>query len=79
MKITIEVPMKQVDSSAIKEIGHIQDKLVVKFNSDDVYIYDNVKKELYEELLKAESKGKFFHKNIKKADYTFTKLSIIYH
>lgn len=38
--------------------------LYVQFIHGAVYAYYGVAKEMYEEFLKAESKGKFFHANI---------------
>ena len=54
-----------VESSNIKHIGHEHDVLYIKFKSGDVYSYDEVPPEVYEQLVTAESVGQAFHKLIK--------------
>lgn len=55
-----------VISSNVNRIGYdrTSKNLVVKFNSDQVYIYSNVPREIYTGLRKAESVGVFLHENI---------------
>jgi len=64
-----------VNSSNIKQIGYEEDFYIslnrktsvlrVVFTSGMVYDYYQVPKYLHVGLMKAESKGKFFHENIK--------------
>lgn len=60
----------QVDSSNLKAVLFIpgerkRGRLFVKFNKDQIYFYEEVPKSQYTALLKSESKGKYFHQNIK--------------
>lgn len=78
MKIT-----KVENSSNISAIGYDEVKislssnivniLRIYFKNGLIYDYYNVPNEVYEEFLKSESKGTFFHKNINKK-YTFLKV-----
>jgi hypothetical protein len=66
----------EVDSSMISKVFYNQKTscLFVVFKNGSIYSYMNVPKFLYEELLSAESVGKFFSEYIKKV-FTFIKLS----
>ena len=66
----------KVDSSNILAIGYSEKdrELVIDFKGGTTYFYGGVDKGTYEELLNAESKGKYFHKNIK-GNYEFNKKS----
>ena len=50
-----------VESSNIKSIGYENDILEIEFFPASVYQYTDVSKDLYESMMKAPSKGKFFH------------------
>lgn len=65
----------QVSSSNIRSFGYDTDNqiLEIEFNSGAVYQYANVPNGEYEGLLNADSKGKYFHANIKNR-YSFVKL-----
>jgi len=56
-----------VKSSNINAIGYDEGKgvLEVWFKNRRAYVFFNVKKQTYEDFLKAESKGKFFYANIR--------------
>lgn len=54
-----------VESSNIDAIGWENNVLRVLFKSGNSFDYLNVSKEIFEEMLKAESKGSFFHRKIK--------------
>jgi hypothetical protein len=71
--VSIQVEMKKVNSSNIQAIGYKDwnQELYVQYNSG-TYIYHEVELELYERLMKAESKGRFLNENIKNK-YKFTK------
>lgn len=62
----------KVQSSNVKAVGWEKEVLFVQYNNG-IYTYDKVNKETYEELLKAESKGKYLNENIKNK-YEFKKL-----
>ncbi len=53
---------KPIDSSAIASVGYSPDReeLEVEFTSGNVYQYFDVPREVYEDLLQARSKGRFF-------------------
>lgn len=59
--------MTPVISSNIQAVGYDQEKkqLHVQFNGGAVYIYAEVPKEVFDELMAAESKGKFINSQIK--------------
>ena len=57
--------LTEVVSSNIKKVGYNENNLIVEYLSGAKYSYENVPKELYEELLKAESKGSFMNSKIK--------------
>ena len=57
--------LNEVVSSNIKSVGYEDDNLYVQYNSGAVYRYKNVPKELYENLVKAESKGRFINSEVK--------------
>lgn len=65
--MSVAVKMTKVNSSNIAAIGYneVKQTLVVLFHSGTTYTYIPVLKETYEEFLKAESIGKYFHSNIK--------------
>lgn len=57
----------KVDSSAIKEIGYSPKSRVmsITFQSGGTYYYDEVPSWQFERLMRANSVGKYYHKNIK--------------
>lgn len=62
----------EVKSSNIKRVG-LQEglkpdtrcQLWVEFHNDSVYVYRFITKETFQELIKAESVGSYFHQNIR--------------
>ena len=54
----------KVQSSMISEINYGEKRLTVVFNNGSEYVYEGVPVNIYEDFSKAESKGKYFHKNI---------------
>lgn len=66
---------KNVHSSNLKSIGYNEDKkiLEVEFNSGGVYQYNNVPKNIFEELMTASSHGKYFNQMIKEI-YSWNKI-----
>lgn len=62
-----ESNMVPVDSSCILAVGHIDDKLIVKFVRTGTYVYDSGSARLLDQLLAAPSKGKFLNAVLKPA------------
>ncbi len=64
-----------VNSSIIVDIGYDPNTMTLElsFTQGTVYQYFDVPEALYSELLRADSKGKYFHANIKDA-YRYAKL-----
>lgn len=64
-----------VTSSNIHAIGYDPDSqtLEIEFNSGAVYDYSDVPQSEYDGFIGADSKGKYFHANIKNR-YSFMKL-----
>lgn len=54
-----------VESSNIKAIGYEDDMVDIQFHNGGTYRYYNVPAEVYVKLYNSESKGRFFHKEIK--------------
>ena len=57
--------LNEVLSSNIGKVGYDNNDLIVEYLSGATYKYKNVPKELYENLLTAESKGRFVNSEIK--------------
>ena len=66
-EILATTPLQAVESSNLLEVGYNEEnkKLFVKFNSGWVYGYHEVEPGVFDQLLSADSKGKFFNANIK--------------
>jgi len=71
----VDMPWTPVQSSNLAAVRYTADEkwLDVQFHSDRPYRYNNVPLTVFEELLEAESKGKFFNAVIKNK-YTFVEL-----
>lgn len=74
MSVMLSV-MMQVKSSNILEIGYneTQQKLVVRFMSNKLYVYEAVPVTVYKDFLYATSLGQYFGLNIKN-NYTTTEI-----
>lgn len=72
---TAPVDMVPVSSSNIDSIGYDTDrqKLYVKFIGSGTYEYSSVPEYVYNDLLNADSVGKYFHANIRKT-YSYQKI-----
>lgn len=59
--------MNKVQSSNIAEVDYSAEsqELFIKFTNGATYKYEEVPSRVYSDFLKAESKGKFFHSNIR--------------
>lgn len=60
-----DVIFEPVKSSQLKEIGHRDDVLYVRFKNNKMYTYSPVSVEKFEEFKAAESIGTYFHINFK--------------
>lgn len=67
VKMNTGVEMMPIESSNIEGAGYNNKtkQLWVAFKGNKVYRYDLVPRKLFEELLQAESKGKYLNENIK--------------
>lgn len=67
--------MVDVVSSNIKAIGfdELKNELTVEFNSGSKYVYESVPVSIYETFLEAESKGKYFHRNVRNV-YSYSRV-----
>ena len=65
-----------VESSNLVSVAYDVDEkiLEIEFHTGGIYQYKGVPKSVYEGLMSAESKGKYFHKNIKNSGYPYTKV-----
>ena len=67
--------LEKVESTMIDSVGYnakAQELTVVFTGTGETYVYKNVPEKAYKALMKAESKGKYFTKNIKNK-YEFIK------
>jgi len=64
-----------VKSSNLNSVGYdsTNNILEIQFNSGSIYQYFNVPNSIYMDLMKAASKGGYFHKNIKER-YKFERI-----
>lgn len=65
-----------VQSSNISSLGYdpAASTLEIEFHHGGVYQYYGVPSQVHEGLMKAESKGSYFHHNIKMAGYPYKKV-----
>ena len=72
VKIMDRIP---VSSSNIADIGYDPSAMILEigFRSGSVYQYFDVPQAVYEEFMRAESKGRFFHAHIEN-NYRYIKL-----
>lgn len=68
---------QSVESSNLRSVGYDEFLLVLEteFNSGAVYRYYGVPAEVHDELINAESVGKYFNANVK-SKYNFLKVEI---
>jgi len=59
--------MQPVESSNVAEIGHDPEtqKLHIRFKDGSLHEYSDVPAETHEELMMADSKGRYVHENLK--------------
>ena len=58
------IPLTPVDSSQIEAVGYEPGKLWVKFKRGGTYVYKDVPLGVFQELLTADSKGKFLKDSV---------------
>ena len=65
-----------VQSSNLASVGYDSDNMVleIEFLKGGIYQYSNVAEQIYNDLINASSKGKYFDQNIKKAGYPYTRV-----
>ena len=65
-----------VQSSNIASVGYdlSSSTLEIEFESGGIYQYSGVPQDVYKGLMSAESKGKYFHQNIKNGGYPYNKI-----
>jgi hypothetical protein len=69
---------KKVESSNLDEVAYDKKSkaLRVKFKNQDLYEFEPISKEVYKELMEAESIGSYFNKNIRgKSDINTYKIT----
>lgn len=66
-----------VQSSDLASVGYDAETLTleVEFNSGSIYQYSGVPLDIYEGLMSAGSKGRFFNQFIKKGGYPYARTS----
>ena len=69
----MDIEMISVNSSNVVAIGYRKNKLYVDYRRGS-YVYNNVPKEVYDGLLKAESKGKYMNSEVK-GKYIYERLA----
>jgi len=69
--------LKNVVSSNIAQIGHepSENKLIVRFKSGAYYQYDGVSEQVYNNMITAQSVGKYFQTYIKNV-YPYKKIDV---
>ena len=70
------IEMIHVESSNLKAVGYDETHqiLYIEFKKSGTYQYLGVDRNIYDGLLCADSKGKFFNQMIKKAGYHYSKV-----
>jgi hypothetical protein len=65
-----------VESSNLASVGYDPESAVleVEFKSGGIYEYSGVPQSVYDGLINAESKGKYFHQYIKNTGYPYSKI-----
>lgn len=57
--------MNSVKSTSISEVGYRRRTLKVQFNNGRIYEFRKVPRATYDQLLKSDSKGEFFNREIR--------------
>lgn len=67
---------QSVTSTDINSVGYdVENQILeIEFHNGGIYQYFGVSGNIYEELMGADSKGKYFNMHVKKSGYSFSKL-----
>lgn len=65
-----------VESSSLSSVGYDSENAIleIEFKSGGIYQYSGVPQDVYDGLMNAESKGKYFHQYIKNSGYPYSKV-----
>lgn len=65
-----------VKSSNLHSVGYDSSNqiLEIEFNSGGIYQYSQVPEDIYNSLMNADSKGRYFIQNIKNAGFSYSKI-----
>ena len=65
-----------VESSNLASVGYDPESAVleIEFKSGGIYEYSGVPQSVYDDLMNAASKGKYFHRYIKNSGYPYSKI-----
>jgi hypothetical protein len=65
-----------VTSSSLISVGYDpqSEVLEIEFHSGGIYQYSGVPQSVYDGMMIADSKGKYFHRNVKNAGYSCSKV-----
>lgn len=65
-----------VGSSNLASVGYEVETstLEIEFHNGGIYQYSGVPENIYQGLMDAASKGRYFHQNIKNAGYPYSKI-----
>jgi len=65
-----------VESSNLSSVGYNSESAVleIEFKSGGIYQYSGVPQDVYDGLINAASKGKYFHRYIKNSGYPYSKV-----
>lgn len=76
-KVNCDYPLQKVESSLIAAIGYDEENqlLYIQFHGNSVYVYYGVVNYVYDGLMKANSKGKYFREYIRNGGYKYTRLT----
>lgn len=61
----MNIKMNAVTSTSISEIGYKYRTMKVKFNNGKMYEFKKVPRAMFDEFVKAMSKGKFFNEKVR--------------
>lgn len=64
----IQLRAEDVESQMINSVVHLANTLFVEFNNGSIYRLDGIGKGVVDEMLKAESKGRFYNKHLRRLD-----------
>lgn len=73
--MSVKINMIKIRSSQIYSIGYLEEEqeLYVEFTNKTTYMYANVPKDVWNEFQRSDSKGSYFHSNIK-TKYKYVKI-----